>query len=535
MTDQKPPKRHSHYTADSDGLLHFGRDPYADPHHDDEVYIQDHSEAVVHEYIDHAGRPTRVLERGKKTDLHSGDDQVAFFAPGPVKTKWLLTEAAERLADRPHSSDVAREARKLQDDWKAAGTADRSTESVLHPRFRAAIDRVFANRQQAWDENRRRKEQVVAEARSAASGDLRAASQTMRLLMDRWKQVGPAARSDDERLWQEFNAIRSDVAGRPSAERQQREAVQARNKNDKERLVSRARDAVRLDGREGSNVMRTLMDEWKRIGPAGRADDERLWRDFSSARTALRERQERAHAEREAEYARARSVKQGLLSRARSTAEATDLRSARDEMRRLMDQWKNAGNAGKADNDRLWKEFDAARTRLRTRGEQERRNREQEWVRNRTAKESLVSQMRSLSSSSDFRVAKDQARALTDRWKAVGPCAKADNDRLWDAFKAAKDILFQAAKDSAARRAAEYVQRAREALARAEDGVRRAEESYSRALSARSVSMSHPKWYEISAKQRERQDQARQRLQEKQIRRGQALERLMQAQARVGR
>lgn len=160
----------------------------------------------------------------------------------------------------------------------------------------------------------------------------------------------------------------------------------------------------------------------------------------------------------------------------------------------------------------MWARFNAARSRLRDRKDQEFNKRKAECATNKAAKERLVTRMSALASSGDFRAAKDEARTLNDQWRAVGPCEKADNERLWNDFKAAKDRLFESAKRDAERRNDERKQRAWERVARLEDQVRnteaalyRAQESYSRALSARSPSMNNPNWASIVRNQQERQ------------------------------
>ena len=286
--------------------------------------------------------------------------------------------------------------------------------------------------------------------------------------------------------------------------------------------------------------MRRLGEEWKQVGPCEKGDNDRLWARFNQARTRLRDRKQQDFEKRQREWASNKAAKERIVSQAESLAGSSDLRSASEQMRRLGEEWKQVGPCEKGDNDRLWGRFNQARTRLRDRKQQDFEKRQREWASNKAAKERLIYQMSLLVNSNDYRAAKDQARQLDTQWRAIGPCAKEDRDRLWQQYKSAKDQLFEAAKRAGEQRKAEARQRAQERVWRLEEQLRnvenalqRAEENYSRALSARSPSMRNPHWREISQKQLDRQSAARQKVQSIQQRRSEVIQKLGDARSRL--
>ncbi len=298
-------------------------------------------------------------------------------------------------------------------------------------------------------------------------------------------------------------------------------------------LVQRAEMLADRPWREASHEFRELRERWKAAGAADRSTESALWPRFKAA-------QDRHFAARTREQDQNRAAKEGLVSQAESLAHSSDLRSASDQMRKLGVEWKRIGPCERSDNDRLWSRFNQARNRLNERKKQEFEKRQREWTSNKAAKQRLVSQMESLANSSDFRAAKDQARALDTQWRATGPCSKTDNDQLWQQYKSAKDRLFEAAKRAGEQRRAEARQRAQdrvwrleERLRNVEDAIRRAEESYSRALSARSPSMRNPNWMAISNKQLARQSAAREKVASLGQRKADIMRQLMEARARL--
>ena len=309
----------------------------------------------------------------------------------------------------------------------------------------------------------------------------------------------------------------------------------------KEKLISRAEQlATTTDWKKGGEEFKSLLTEWKAVGRGEKSADAAQWERFKAAREKFNSARSAYFEKRQREWASNKAAKERIVSQAESLAGSSDLRSASEQMRRLGEEWKQVGPCEKGDNDRLWGRFNQARTRLRDRKQQDFEKRQREWASNKAAKESLIYQMSLLVNSNDYRAAKDQARQLDTQWRAIGPCAKEDRDRLWQQYKSAKDQLFEAAKRAGEQRKAEARQRAQERVWRLEEQLRnvenalqRAEENYSRALSARSPSMRNPHWREISQKQLDRQAAARQKVQSIQQRRSEVIQKLGDARSRL--
>ena len=309
----------------------------------------------------------------------------------------------------------------------------------------------------------------------------------------------------------------------------------------KEKLISRAEQlATTTDWKKGGEEFKSLLTEWKAVGRGEKSADAAQWERFKAAREKFNSARSAYFEKRQCEWASNKAAKERIVSQAESLAGSSDLRSASEQMRRLGEEWKQVGPCEKGDNDRLWARFNQARTRLRDRKQQDFEKRQREWASNKAAKERLIYQMSLLVNYNDYRAAKDQARQLDTQWRAIGPCAKEDRDRLWQQYKSAKDQLFEAAKRAGEQRKAEARQRAQERVWRLEEQLRnvenalqRAEENYSRALSARSPSMRNPHWREISQKQLDRQSAARQKVQSIQQRRSEVIQKLGDARSRL--
>lgn len=135
-------------------------------------------------------------------------------------------------------------------------------------------------------------------------------------------------------------------------------------------------------------------------------------------------------------------------------------RPAGEELRRLLDQWKDAQRSGpridRAHEESLWKRFSHARTAF----DRERRHYFAELEQRNSAakedKERLVAAAEALSTSTDWGPTAGAYRDLMTQWKAAGRASRRDDDALWARFRAAQDAFFAARDELNAATDAEY-------------------------------------------------------------------------------
>lgn len=127
-------------------------------------------------------------------------------------------------------------------------------------------------------------------------------------------------------------------------------------------LVERAEAlAESTKWRSTAEVLNELMQEWKCAGSAGREQDEALWQRFNGARRTFITRRDEHFAELRRSRAEVSEIKDALIARAEELAPSTDYDGTFADMQALLEEWKQAGSAGRDIDDRLWERFHAAR------------------------------------------------------------------------------------------------------------------------------------------------------------------------------
>ena len=227
-----------------------------------------------------------------------------------------------------------------------------------------------------------------------------------------------------------LDALTGVVGQQRERRRRERARRQAAAKTDKERIAAEAETlADGSDWRNGANRLRQLLDEWKALPRLDKADDDALWRRFSTARTTYTRRRKAHFAELNEQRDSARVVKERLAAEAESLAESTEWGATAGRYRELMRQWKAAGPAPKGVDDELWKRFRTAQDSFF--GARDRTNAEidREFAANAETKEALLAEAEALLPVTDLRAAKESFRSIAERWDAAG---KVPRERVRD-------------------------------------------------------------------------------------------------------
>jgi len=186
--------------------------------------------------------------------------------------------------------------------------------------------------------------------------------------------------------------------------------------------------------------------------PAAVGDLDALRERVASLGTVAAERRAALEEARAAAKAEAIAARTAIVEAAEKIAETDpqrmQWRPAGEELRTLLDSWKDAQRNGpridRTTEEALWKRFSQARTTF----DRERRHYfaelEQRNSAAKAAKEKLVERAEALSSSTDWGATAGAYRDLMTEWKAAGRASRKDDDALWARFRAARDAQHAA-------------------------------------------------------------------------------------------
>lgn len=255
------------------------------------------------------------------------------------------------------------DAKKLEDikaEWNTLGSE--GDDSRLEERFNRAIENQ-EQRAVKMADAAQKKQALIEEAQSLRdSSEWKKTADRLKDLQKQWKEAGFAGSKLNDELWEKFTAINDAFFARRHDHYQELDALRQTAKEVKLKLIEEAKllsDSSQW--KETSTRLREMMNEWKKVGTAGRDIDDNLWNEFNEARQIFYRRQDEHFETINQTQEHAAAAKQNLVEEARRLANHLDLRSVKIQMDQLLESWKAAGFSGKDKDQNLWNQFNDIR------------------------------------------------------------------------------------------------------------------------------------------------------------------------------
>lgn len=241
----------------------------------------------------------------------------------------------------------------------------------------------------------------------------------------------------------------------------------AQTLNAKQAMVDEAEQlAVGTDWRGGVDRFRVLLDEWKALPRIDRATDNELWRRFSSARTQYTRRRKSHFTELNAGRDEAKSAKEAIIAEAEPLATSTDWGATAAAFRDLMNRWKAAGSARRAEDEALWARFRALQDQFFDARSSAQNAVEGAEAENLAAKTALVAQVeKDLAGVTDVEQAKQVYRQFLSKYSEIGHVPRRSIRELDDKVRSISDKVSALEADEWRRTDPEARQRASDTVA----------------------------------------------------------------------
>lgn len=134
-------------------------------------------------------------------------------------SKILIIEQLEVLADKLASSEVSdwRSIEslfvKLNKLWRETGLVDREKVAEVNQRFQAATKPVRARINKYHNDNEDAKRALIQQAKDIAEGEgeIQVKTDELKLLQNKWRDIGFAGSKLDQKLWTEFRAVNNPI------------------------------------------------------------------------------------------------------------------------------------------------------------------------------------------------------------------------------------------------------------------------------------------------------------------------------------
>ena len=219
---------------------------------------------------------------------HLAEERHASAAKGQALVEEAGREgAAFAEGAEPDWKHLASTVHRLELAWSHLGPVDRKDKKRLDAAFSAAMERLRAPLASRREQERARREELIAQVKAIQPNDRHALDQ-LKQVQERWQQAAralPLERKAEQALWQKFRAACDDVFARKKESAHAADAERRAHQHAREAICERLEQAG--DPASAARLLREAAAEWHATGPVPRGAEQRLEKRYHAAVSAL--------------------------------------------------------------------------------------------------------------------------------------------------------------------------------------------------------------------------------------------------------
>lgn len=278
-----------------------------------------------------------------------------------LSLKEKLLEEVKELEKSEEVSNLFLKANQLKRKWRTNDEEESFYEKELKDEFDSYLNKIYEKAGVVSKSARETKEEIIQKAQELLKDvNLKKASDKMNDLMNEWKASGrTSSKEEDDELWSNFKAVKNEFYDKKKEYFQNLRQTFEENKTKKEALIEEATAANEIENiKELTEKMTSLMEEWKKTGSSGRKQDNELWDKFLAQRQLFNAKRKEYYNSMKETFAQRAQAKKDIISEAKHYLAMSEFNQEEvNAVKELRNKWKEVGNSGKDNEDKLWEEF----------------------------------------------------------------------------------------------------------------------------------------------------------------------------------
>lgn len=371
-----------------------------------------------------------------------------------LKRKEAILDELRSLIDSEESlKKIYDEFKNLQEKWRQIGMVPKNDTQNLWMNYNFLVDKFFE------------KVQIDRELRDIGfkknlEAKIELAEKTEELLIEKsftksfkllqeyhrqWKEIGPVPHDKSDEIWERFKSASEKVNLRRRdyyqtiAEDQNNNLVLKNDLIEKAELLSNVEYNTIKDWNFKTKEMDILRDEWKKIGPAPKPQNDEVWTKFMACFTSFYKQKKQYFSTLNDSQNENYQAKLDICKSAEALQTSTDWNNTTREIKKLQDEWKKIGPVPFKFADKIWKRFRlACDTFFNAKEEYFKHMKDHEKV-NFDAKKGLIETLKSKVFSENKETALAEIKELQKQWIEIGQVPFKDKDKINKDYRQAVD------------------------------------------------------------------------------------------------
>jgi hypothetical protein len=426
-----------------------------------------------------------------RRDAFYGDQEKQMASNLKIKLD-LIEELKGLLNAEEKMKETFEHFKDIQERWKSAGQVPKSELNNLWQTYHHHVENFFdylrINNDLRDIEFKRNLEQKTALCDKAEALDtednLDKAFSTLQALHESWKEVGPVGRDHRESIWERFQAATKVIHKKRNDFYEKRKESYEENFQQKLAMCEQveAIDYSELTHhnkwQKQSDHINTLREDWKKVGPISREQNDESWTRFITAIKTFNAKKNDFYKDLKKGQKDNLAIKQAIVEKAEALADSTDWKETANILKKLQSDWKKSGMAPKKEADALWNRLRTACNTFFDNLKKQHEVQDKEFEANLAVKQEFLKEVEAFKNSGNTKEDIETIKGFINSWKNMGRVPRKSVKAIEGTFRGLIDSFFeQLDMDKAEKRDIQFKTRI-EAIVAEDDEAKLNEELY---------------------------------------------------------
>ncbi|MDG1850418.1 MAG: DUF349 domain-containing protein [Flavobacteriales bacterium] len=375
-----------------------------------------------------------------------------------LKVKLELIEELKGLINADEKiKETFEHFKNIQEKWKSAGQVPKSELDNLWKTYHHHVENFFDYlrinndlRDIEFKRNLEKKTSLCEKAETIVDEDnLDLSFEILQELHEQWKEIGPVGKIDREPIWKRFQEATKLIHKKRNDYYEKRKESFEENFQAKLALCETVEnvDYTLLTHhnkwQKQSESIKQLREDWKKIGPISREQNDKSWTRFISAIKLFNSKKNDFYKQLKQNQKDNLAVKLEIVEKAESLAKSTDWKETSNTLKRLQSDWKKSGMASKKESDALWKRLKTACNTFFDNLKKQQSIEDEKLASHLEAKQSFLKQVEAFKNTGDTKKDIETIKGFISSWKELGKVPRKNIKSIEGSFRKLIDSFFE--------------------------------------------------------------------------------------------
>lgn len=287
--------------------------------------------------------------------------------------KLELIDKLKQLVEVKSIKEVETQLKALQNDWEDIGPVPNEKWEELKDSYWTEvrsiyerINRFYDDRRTEQQENLKKKQAIIDALTPELEGmeawdTVKEWDEKTSMVLDfqkQWKSIGFGPKKENDKIWKEFRAVCDKFFEAKKGFFKEANAAFDVVAEKKKALIDKVEEIKdSTEWKETANKIIQLQKEWKKLGHAGRRNEQKLWKAFRSACDHFFAARQAHFDEKDKQFEDNLKVKEALLDKIEAYKLPSEKETALSELKAFTQEFNAAGHVPMKAKDAVYKRF----------------------------------------------------------------------------------------------------------------------------------------------------------------------------------